>query len=118
MEKVLGSLPDEQNIPDAIIRLVLEYPRDLDLFIDEPLLREKCSAALEFRLIRRPQEEARLRLPGDRTIASLTPLELLDTYWKSVRTETTGLDHLQTLAASIIQAVSGEEPAEGEERNN
>lgn len=118
MEKVLGSLPDEQNIPDAIIRLVLEYPRDLDLFIDEPLLREKCSAALEFRLIRRPQEEARLRLPGDRTIASLTPLELLDTYWRSVRTETTGLDHLQTLAASIIQAVSGEEPAEGEERNN
>ncbi len=118
MEKVLASLPDEQNIPGAIIRLVLEYPRDLDLFIDEPLLREKCSNALEFRLIRRPEAEARLRLPGDRNIASYTPLELLDTYWKSEYKETTGVDHLHNLAASIIQAVSGEEPAEGEERNN
>lgn len=118
MEKVLAGLPEEQNIPDAIIRLVLEYPRDLDLFIDEPLLREKCSTALEFRLIRRPQEEARLRLPGDRAISSLTPLELLTTYWKSVHTETIGVDNLQTLAASIIQTVSGEEHEEPEEQNN
>ncbi len=112
MEKILACLPAEEKIPDAIIRLVIEYPRDLDMFIDEPLLREKCAGALEFHLIRRPQEEARLRLPHDQTIASLSPLELLDIYWKSVSTKPKETDTLQTLASSIVQAVSGGEAPE------
>ncbi len=118
MDKVLGGLPPQEKIPDAIIRLVIEYPRDLDMFIDEPLLREKCAAALEFHLIRRPQEEARLRLPSDQTIASLSPLELLDIYWKSVRTNPKDLDILHTLASSIIQTVSGGEPSESTREND
>ena len=43
MDKILASLPPEEKIPDAIIRLIIEYPRDLDMFIDEALLREKCA---------------------------------------------------------------------------
>jgi exonuclease SbcD len=118
MDKVLAGLPPQEKIPDAIIRLVIEYPRDLDMFIDEPLLREKCSDALEFHLIRRPQEEARLRLPNDQTIASLSPLELLDIYWKSVRTNPKDLNILQTLASSIIQTVSGGETLESAREND
>jgi len=118
MEKILSSLPPEDRIPDAIIRLSIEYPRDLDMFIDEPLLRDKCAAALEFHLIRRPQEEARLRLPHDQTIASLTPLELLETYWKSVHTSPQELKSLQAMASSIIQAVSGAETTETLEEEN
>ena len=87
---------------------VVEYPRDLDMFLDETVLREKCASALEFHLIRRPQEEARLRLPSDQSIASLSPLELLTMYWNSVHTRPVQTDTLHALARSIIQSVSGE----------
>jgi exonuclease SbcD len=76
-DKVLAALPAEERITDAIIKLTVEYPRELEMFLDEGLLREKCASALEFHLIRRPQEEARLRLPADQSIASLSPMELL-----------------------------------------
>lgn len=112
MEKIVASLPPDDKIPDAIIRLTIEYPRDLDMFIDEPLLREKCADALEFHLIRRPLEEARLRLPTDQTIASLTPIELLATYWKSIHTSPQDLKTLQSMAAEIIQTVSSAEASE------
>ncbi len=112
MEKILAALPGESEIPNAIVRLTIEYPRELEMFIDEPVLRDKCNSALEFHLIRRPQEEARLRLPPDQTIASLTPLELLSTYWKSIHTQPKEMDNLQSLARSIIQTVSGSEQEE------
>jgi exonuclease SbcD len=108
MEKTEALLPSSNDIADSILRLTVEYPRDLDVFLDEAALREKCASAFEFHLVRRPQEEARLRLPKDATIASLSPLELLESYWKSVRTNTGDIKTLQTLAGSIIQSVSGE----------
>ena len=106
-DKVLAALPSEERITNAIIKLTVEYPRELDMFLDEGMLREKCAPALEFHLIRRPQEEARLRLPSDQSIASLSPMELLDMYWSSIHTEPGQFDHLQSTAQSIIQAVSG-----------
>jgi exonuclease SbcD len=106
-DKVLAALPAEERITDAIIKLTVEYPRELEMFLDEGLLREKCASALEFHLIRRPQEEARLRLPADQSIASLSPMELLSRYWSSIHTEPGQFDHLQSTARSIIHAVSG-----------
>jgi exonuclease SbcD len=106
-DKVLAALPSEERITNAIIKLTVEYPRELEMFLDEGMLREKCAPALEFHLIRRPQEEARLRLPSDQSIASLSPMELLDMYWSSIHTEPGQFDHLQSTAQSIIQAVSG-----------
>ena len=107
MEKVLAALPPQGQIADANIKLTLEYPRELEMFIDEPAVREKCSTALEFQLIRRPQEEARLRLPSDQPIASLTPLELLSTYWQSIHIRPKEIDTLQSLAESVIHTVTG-----------
>ncbi len=112
MEKLIASLPPEDQIPNAIIRITVDFPRDLEMFIDEPCLWEKCANALEFHLIRHPIEEARLRLPSDVNIASLSPLELLETYWKSVRSDPGEIQALQAIAAEIIQAASGEESIE------
>lgn len=108
MERILAVLPADERIADAIVKLTIEYPRELDMFLDETVLREKCASALEFHLIRRPQEEARLRLPSDQSIASLSPLELLTMYWNSVHTRPVQTDTLHSLARSIIQSVSGE----------
>lgn len=104
---VQNSLPDAHEIENSILRLTVEYPRDLEIFLDEPLLRQASASAFEFHLVRRPQEEARLRLPGDKTISSLNPSELLDLYWKSIKTKPDEHHTLETLAGSIFSSVSG-----------
>ena len=110
MEKILASSPNEAEAENAIFRLVIEYPRELEADIDEPALRQKFASALEFHLVRLPQAEARLRLPTDQNIASYSPLELLTTYWKSTHAQPRDLAGLQTLAQSIFQSVTGSEP--------
>ncbi|MRR31395.1 exonuclease SbcCD subunit D, partial [bacterium] len=84
--EVQNSLPNPLELEDAIFRLTVEYPRDLEIFLDEQLLRQACARAFEFHLVRRPQEEARLRLPENQTISSLTPADLLGYYWGSIKT--------------------------------
>ena len=104
MEKVMAVLPSAEKIKDSILRLIVEYPRELDLFLDEPALRQYCAGALEFHLVRRPQEEARLRLPGDQSLASLSPLEMLDLYWSSINSHPQDTAELKSMAQNIINS--------------
>jgi exonuclease SbcD len=99
--------PPEQLV-GAIVRLVIEYPRDWETLIDEAALREFAKETFEFHLVKRPQTEARIRLPGDQTIGSLTPLELLEKYWLSSHVEPEDIDALSRLAATVISDVHGE----------
>jgi len=45
-------------------------PRELDPYLDEQALRGYTEAAFEFHLVRRPQMQTRLRLPGDVLVSS------------------------------------------------
>jgi DNA repair protein SbcD/Mre11 len=99
--------PPEQLV-GAIVRLVLEYPRDWETLIDEAALREFAVEAFEFHLVKRPLTEARIRLPGDQTIESLTPQELLEKYWLSSHVDPDDIDELSQLAAEVIGEVRGE----------
>jgi DNA repair protein SbcD/Mre11 len=107
MEKVLAVLPAEDQLADAMLRLVIDYPREMEVFLDEAVLRERCASAFEFHLVRRPQEEARTRFSAEDSVANLTPIELLGRYWQTVKLEPGNTEPLQALAASIIQEVSG-----------
>lgn len=107
MEKIFAVLPTEDHLADAMLRLVIDYPREMEVFLDEAALREKCASAFEFHLVRRPQEEARSRFSAEDSVANLTPIELLSRYWQTVKLEPGNTEPLQTLAASIIQEVSG-----------
>jgi DNA repair protein SbcD/Mre11 len=97
-----GAIPPHDELQDAIFRLVVTYPRQWDMLMDEAALRQQAQAAFEFHLVRRPQLEARLRLPGDQTISSLPVSELLDLYWKTVKIEGDESGALQKLASEII----------------
>jgi len=68
--------------------------------IDESALRKYAEEAFEFHLVKRPQMEARIRLPADQTISSMSPLDLLDQYWRAAKIEEA--DTLQKLAQEII----------------
>ena len=96
-------LPEASKLEGAIVRLVLEYPREWETLIDEVALRQHASGAFEFHLIRRPMVEARARLSQDETVGSLTPLELLDRYWRASHVDTSEREDLQKLATEIIE---------------
>lgn len=107
MDTILEQLPASSDLEGAIMRLVLDYPRNCDPLVDEASLRAYADTAFEFHLVRRPRMEARLRIPGDGTINSLTPAELLDIYWRSMKTDNGETSELQALADEIIQTANG-----------
>jgi exonuclease SbcD len=99
--RLLAALPAPESFAGAIVRLTLEYPREWEAIIDEAALREHAAGAFEFHLVKRPQVDARIRLPENQAMGSLTPLELLDLYWRASHVE--GGDELSQLAAKIIE---------------
>ncbi len=104
--RLIAALPEASHLSGAIVRLVVEYPRDLEKLIDEFALRERAKSALEFHFVKRPQIDARVRLPSDQSIAALAPLELLETYWKSLRLGSDETEKLQTLAQEVLADTS------------
>ncbi len=103
MGQIFARIPPAEQLENALVRLTLDYPRDWEDLIDEPALRQYARAAFEFHLVRRPRLETRLRLPADRSITSLTPLDLLEIYWKTMKTPSDDIAELQRLAQAIIQ---------------
>ena len=103
-----AALPDPSDLDGAIVRLTLEYPRQWEAMIDDAALQEHASHAFEFHLIKRPQMETRIRLPEDRAIGSLTPLQLLDVYWRANHSNPEEIQALLKLAGQTIQQDSHE----------
>ncbi len=101
-----NTLPEPAAMQEAIVRLVIDYPRDWEALIDETALREQALGAFEFHLVKRPQMESRIRLAEDQSIGSLTPLELLDLYWKQHHVEGEERASLAKLAEEVLQQVN------------
>ncbi len=99
-EYLTSVLPSVDQMTDAVIKLTVEYPRELDVLIDEVALRRYCECAFEFHLAKRPKSEARVRIPDGQTVSSLSPLELLSQYFDAAKIKES--DELQQLAREII----------------
>ena len=97
-EILKNALP--KDVSDAIVKLVVEYPRELDSLIDESALRKYTEKAFEFHLVKRPQIESRVRIPEGQVVSSMSPLDLLSQYFDSAKIE--DADELQKLAQEII----------------
>jgi exonuclease SbcD len=104
LEQMQNALPPQADLAEAIVRLTVDYPRELDPYVDEQALRKYTEAAFEFHLVRRPQIQTRLRLPGDVLVSSLTASELLEKYWEVIKTSEPDREALQKLAEEIISA--------------
>lgn len=102
-DQLREALPPEDQLQDAIVRLIVEYPREWESSLDEAAIREYASETFEFHLVKRPQMETRVRLPEGQIVGSMTALDLLELYWKANHTDPNEMKTLQTLAAEIIQ---------------
>jgi len=109
MNDLLKAIPSKTEIKDAIFRLIIDYPIDLEAFIDESMLRAAASEAFEFHLVKRPQIQARVRIPEDRSVSDLSPFDLLDIYWKSAHVEEKDRNRLAKLAKEMIQEHQSED---------
>jgi exonuclease SbcD len=104
-EQIKSALPTLRQMSDAILRLVLEYPREWDTLIDEPALRKYTESAFEFHFVKRPQSEARVRIPEGQAVSSLSPLDLLEQYWQSAKVN----DDIEVLKQMAQEIISGDE---------
>jgi exonuclease SbcD len=103
-EHLLHTLPTPDRMAEAIVKLTVEYPREMDVLIDEAALRKYTECCFEFHLVKRPKSEARVRIPEGQTVSSLGPLELLTQYFEASKTQDS--DELQQLAREIISGDS------------
>jgi len=103
-----SALPAPRKLKNAIVKLVVDYPRDYEKLINEAELRQYTAEAFEFHLARRPQVENRARLAPGQNIASLTPLELLEKYWQASHTGSAEAESLQTLAGQVLNEAHSE----------
>src|SRR5688572_22835667 len=94
------NMPRPTDMSGAIVKLVVEYPRELDVLIDESALRKYACDCFEFHLVKKPKVEARVRLPEGQTVSSLSPLELLEQYFDAAKIKES--EELQKLAQEII----------------
>jgi len=89
-----------KDLSGAIVKFVVEYPRELDTLIDETALRKHAEKAFEFHLVKRPQIESRVRIPEGQVVSSMSPLDLLAQYFDSAKVD--DAEELQKLAREII----------------
>jgi exonuclease SbcD len=101
-DQILNILPAPDVMADAIVRLVLEYPRAWAPLIDDRVIQEHAADAFEFHLVKRPQMDERIRLPQDQTVGDLTPSELLEKFWQASHVPEEDVEALQELATGIL----------------
>jgi len=101
-ENVTGYLKSQlpEDMSGAIVKLVVEYPKELDTLIDDAALRKYAEQAFEFHLVKKPKVVARVRIPEGQVVSSLSPLDLLTQYFEASKVE--DKDGLQKLAQEII----------------
>ena len=101
-EYIQSQLPDYEELENTVARLILIYPREWEVLIDDSWLRKYYQETLEFQIIRKPLAGTRLRLAQDEGIANLPPEELLEQYLKTKNTGTDEIAVLQSIAKKII----------------
>lgn len=103
MEKILAVLPSDEKMRGAIVKLSLTYPQELESFIDEARLYEVAQEAFEFTIEKTRSSTTRSRLPSGQQTSVLSPLELVDFYFRELgNLEEDEIRALNALAGEII----------------
>ncbi|MCA9973176.1 MAG: exonuclease SbcCD subunit D [Anaerolineales bacterium] len=107
MMDVMAQLPEATAVNDAICRVQLTYPRDWEPLLDEKAVLDHFETAFSIQLQKHRLTEKRARLGDTADVESLTPVELLATYWRSVELDDAETEAMQALAKEILAEADG-----------
>lgn len=105
MEMILSKLPQPEEVTSAICRVQLSYPRDWEPLLDDHAILERFKEALSVQIQKHRLVEKRARLGDTAAVESLTPTELLDTYWQTIGLEGEETEVMQALAREVLENV-------------
>jgi exonuclease SbcD len=101
-QEVLDALPNQVDMRDAMVRLVVNYPQNWESSLDEMEIRKKTESALEFHLVRKAIQTQRIRFQDHSGISALSPMELLEKYCEIQSIDSGEIGVLMSLAQSIV----------------
>ncbi|NHZ72442.1 MAG: hypothetical protein GWP17_05100, partial [Aquificales bacterium] len=102
MADIMMQLPDAEKVAGAVCRVQLTYPRDWEALLDEKAIQDHFAEALSVQIQKHRQIEKRSRLGDTLAVESMTPQELLSTYWKTVGLDEDEAGVMQELAAEVL----------------
>lgn len=102
MDSVMRKLPSAAKVKDAVVRVTLVYPHELDSLLDEEAIRDHLQEAFDLRLVRHRLTLRRARLGEIVNVSDMAPLELLDLYWQSREMADDDRAALMALAREVI----------------
>lgn len=108
MADIMRALPKAEAVGGAICRVRLDYPADWEPLLDEKQIANHFAQAFSVQIQRHRRSERRARLGDGVAVESMTPLELLETYWYSKKFDDAEVQELSRLAQEIL-AEPGEE---------
>ena len=101
---LVDALPPISKLKGAMVRMVVTYPKELERVIDEASLRAAADAAFQFQLGKRPQNLDRTRIFDDEEVTTMSSIELLGRYWRSLHIEDERIQALEALARQVIHS--------------
>jgi exonuclease SbcD len=107
LDKLVRALPSEKEAENAIVRLSVYYPKEIETQIDEAELRRRMKGAFQFTLAKHTENPIRARLSDGQETSLMTPAELLDFYWRSNNTSEEERTKLVALAKNLIDEANG-----------
>lgn len=106
MADILSQLPAADAVADAICRIRLAYPADLEPLLDEKAIHDHLSQAFEVHIRKHHIQAKRARLGDAAGVEQMTPAELLSIYWDTIGMEGAEADVLQQMAKEVFTAVA------------
>lgn len=102
MEDILSQLPASEDVADAICRVRLTFPRDDEPLLDERAVLEHFKDAFDVKIQKHYLTSKRSRLGDAAGVETMTPLDLLETYWVSEELDGEEIELLIGLAKDVL----------------
>ena len=108
MADVMSQLPSREAVAGAICRVQLSYPRDWEPLLDENVLNDYFADALSVQIQKHRHLEKRARLGDTAAVETLTPSDLLKTYWRTSGLDEAEVEVMAALAAEVLGSLAEE----------
>ncbi len=102
MQTIMAQLPAAEDVTDAVCRVKLIYPDNLEPILDENQIADRFEAAFSLQIQKRRLQTTRSRLGDTVAVESLTKEALLEKYWLTKQFDDEEITALQTLANEVF----------------